>query len=79
MDESLAIRSHTGEQCGVMDVKVVPCSEDGISLEDDCVEDPNELLGKNYQIRFQIDRVSQIPKNFTKVCEKTMFQCSILF
>ena len=66
IEENLAVRCHTGKQAGLLELSVIPF-KDGEILDDDLVEDPHELLGKDYQFQINLKTICDIPNNIVKV------------
>jgi len=78
MDESLAVRSYSGKQSGLMEVAVVPFSKEGLILQDECVEDPDEMIGSHFQFQIHVKRILDLPQNFTQVSRNGDFVCNDL-
>lgn len=51
-DDKITITDYKGQEEGVLKVHVTPCQKDGKALEEDAfVDDPHELLGKEYHFK----------------------------
>ncbi|GBN86532.1 Kinesin-like protein KIF28P [Araneus ventricosus] len=70
LKEQLEIINYKGSEVGIINVEVCPCSDDGreyTEQDDQFVESPNELIGRNLYFIVQINGCRGIPSRFT-VC-----------
>ncbi|XP_013407574.1 kinesin-like protein KIF28P [Lingula anatina] len=66
-DEHLSITDFRGIEHGRMQVQALPCDAKWKPIEDDFVEDPYELVGKQLNFKMKIGKVGGIPSKYEKV------------
>ncbi|XP_013402033.1 kinesin-like protein KIF28P [Lingula anatina] len=66
-DEHLSITDFRGIEHGRMQVQALPCDTKWKPIEDDFVEDPYELVGKQLNFKMKIGKVGGIPSKYEKV------------
>ncbi|GIY76501.1 kinesin-like protein KIF28P [Caerostris darwini] len=70
LKEQLEIINYKGSEVGLINVEVCPCSDDGkeyTEQDDQFVETPNELIGRNLHFIVRINGCRGIPSRFTDV------------
>ncbi|KAF8782896.1 Kinesin-like protein KIF28P like protein [Argiope bruennichi] len=70
LKEQLEIINYKGSEVGIINVEVCPCSDDGkeyTEQDDQFVESPNELIGRNLYFIIRINGCRGIPSRFTDV------------
>jgi len=67
MSDTVPIRDYRGNEVGMMLVEAQPCSDDGVVLTEDFVEDPKELRGRKLKFRITIAKLMGLPRKFSDV------------
>ena len=63
----MAVRSYTGKQAGLLEVAAYPFNANGKLIEEAEIEEPDELVGKDFQFKIELKRISEVSSQFTKV------------
>ncbi|XP_078483346.1 kinesin-like protein KIF28 isoform X2 [Ciona intestinalis] len=67
MEDNVAIRGYRGNELGLLSVEAQPCSHDGCPLVDECVEDPDELVGQNLQFKIKVKKALDVPGKYESI------------
>ena len=51
--------------------------KDGKDIGDDYVEDPSELVGKDFHFKLKISNARGLPKKFAKVSKNFLLCCTV--
>ncbi|XP_041367866.1 kinesin-like protein KIF28P [Gigantopelta aegis] len=73
LQESFKITDYRGAEHGVLTVEMVPCTSNWKPIEEDYVEDPNELLGKELNFIVKIPHARGLPSQFVQTFCKYKF------
>merc|ERR1712226_793895 len=66
LEENLTITDYKGAEQGHLAVSMYPCKADGKDIGDDYVDDPSELVGKQFHFKLKISNARGLPKKFAK-------------
>ncbi|ETN74827.1 FHA domain protein [Necator americanus] len=72
-EETYPIMDFTGEELGEMSVLLTPCNSSGKELIGDYVDDPKELIGRNYGFMVKIQSARGLPRRIDKSSCKYRF------
>ncbi|VDM80149.1 unnamed protein product [Strongylus vulgaris] len=72
-EETYPIVDFTGEELGELSVQLSPCNSSGKELIGDYVNDPQELIGKNYGFMVKIQTARGLPRRIDKSSCKYRF------
>ncbi|XP_033759938.1 kinesin-like protein KIF28P isoform X2 [Pecten maximus] len=71
IEETLVITDYKGKGMGHVSVKCLPCTSDYEKLDEDYfIDDPADLIGKDFYFIFKIENCRGLPANIAKSCCK---------
>ncbi|XP_011451723.3 kinesin-like protein KIF28P, partial [Magallana gigas] len=74
IEETLTVTNYQGKENGHIEIEVMPCTTKGGPLgEDDFLDDPKELVGKELNFKFKINFGRGLPSNMRQSCCKFKF------
>lgn len=74
IEETLTVTNYQGKENGHIEIEVTPCTSKGSPLgEDDFLDDPKELVGKELNFKFKINFGRGLPPNMKQSCCKFKF------
>lgn len=69
IEETLTVTNYQGKENGHIEIEVMPCTTKGGPLgEDDFLDDPKELVGKELNFKFKINFGRGLPSNMRQSC-----------
>nr|XP_022300390.1 kinesin-like protein KIF28P isoform X2 [Crassostrea virginica] len=74
IEETLTVTNYQGKENGHIEIEIMPCTPKGEGLgEDDFLDDPKELVGKELNFKFKINFGRGLPSNMRQSCCKFKF------
>ncbi|XP_056000812.1 kinesin-like protein KIF28P isoform X2 [Ostrea edulis] len=74
IEETLTVTNYQGKENGHIEIMVEPCTAKGGALgEDDFLDDPKDLIGKELNFKFKINFGRGLPANIRQSCCKWKF------
>ncbi|XP_061187944.1 kinesin-like protein KIF28P [Saccostrea echinata] len=74
IEETLTVTNYQGKENGHIEIEAIPCTAKGAQIgEDDFLDDPKELIGKELNFKFQINFGRGLPANIRQSCCKFKF------
>ncbi|ELU00840.1 hypothetical protein CAPTEDRAFT_171489 [Capitella teleta] len=73
LEENLTITDYKGTEQGLLQVQMHPCTKAGKDIGDDYVDDPSELVGRDYFFKLKVPHARGLPKKFVKSFCKFQF------